>query len=268
MPKPLVMIVKEHGTNCENESKFAFEQAGAKADIVHMNDWIKDPKIIHTYQIAMFPGGFSYGDDTGSAYAWANRIKNNLHDYMLKFAENKDHLILGICNGFQLLVNFGLLPGLDGKYDLTTAALMHNDFPRYQCRWVDLEIKSNSPWLKDINGLMVPIAHGEGRFYAPEETLARIKEKNLVAARYVRGAICEHQSLPANPNGSIDDIAAVSDESGRILGMMPHPELAIKFTQLPHWTYVWSLMRRSGEKMPEEGPGMQVFRNAVEHYAR
>ena len=266
MTKPLVMIIKEHGTNCEHESKFAFEEAGASADIVHMKDWIADPKRIHQYQIAMFPGGFSYGDDTGSAYAWANRIKNNLHDDMLKFAENKDKLILGICNGFQLLVNFGLLPGLDGKYDVTTAALMHNDFPRYQCRWVDLKIKSHSPWLKDMNSLMVPIAHGEGKFYAEESTLNQIKERNLVAARYVRGTICEHQDLPANPNGSIEDIAAVADESGRILGMMPHPERAITFTQLPHWTYTKSIMRSTGKKIPEEGPGMQVFRNAVNYF--
>ncbi len=266
MAKPLVMIVKEHGTNCEHESKFAFEQAGAEADIVHMNDWIKDPEKIHKYQIAMFPGGFSYGDDTGSAYAWANRIKNNLHDDMLKFAENNNNLVLGVCNGFQLLVNFGLLPGLDGKYDVTQAALMHNDKPRYQCRWVDLEIKSHSPWLKGLTGLMVPIAHGEGKFFAEEDTLKAIKEKNLVAARYTKGVIHEYEGLPANPNGSLDDIAAVSDASGRILGMMPHPERAIDFTHLPHWTYIKSLMKRTGEKIPTEGPGMYIFRNAVEHF--
>jgi len=266
MAKPLVMIVKEHGTNCEHDTKFAFEKAGAQADIVHMNDWIAKPGKIHDYQIAVFPGGFSYGDDTGSAYAWANRIRNNMHADMLKFAESKDRLILGICNGFQLLVNLGLLPGLDGKYDETTAALMHNDRPRYDVRWVDLEIKSRSPWLKGMNGLTVPIAHGEGKFYAPEETLARMKEKGLVAARYVKGAICEHEGLPANPNGSIEDIAAATDESGRILGMMPHPERAISFTQLPHWTYLKSLMRRTGEKVPEEGPGIEVFKNAVKYF--
>ncbi len=265
MVKPLVMIVKEHGTNCENGSKFAFEQAGAEADIVHMEDWIRNPKQIHRYQIAMFPGGFSYGDDTGSAYAWANRIKNNLRDDMLRFAEG-DHLILGVCNGFQLLVNFGLLPGLDGKKDETQAALMHNDFPRYDCRWVDLQVDSRSPWLKGLGGLMVPIAHGEGKFYASDKTLEAMKAKGMVAARYVKGAVCEEQCLPANPNGSIDDIAAVADESGRILGMMPHPERAIKFTQLPHWPRLKRLIKDAGEKVPEEGPGIYVFRNAVGYF--
>src|SRR5574342_488094 len=266
MSKPLVMIVKEHGNNCEHESKFAFERAGAKVDIVHMNDWIRNPKRVHIYQIVMFPGGFSYGDDTGSAYAWANRIKNNLRDDMLAFAEKRDTLTLGICNGFQLLVNFGLLPGLNGKYDETRAALMHNDLPRYTCRWVDLAIDSHSPWLDGIGGMMVPVAHGEGKFYATDETLKAMKEKKLIAARYTNGVICDMQHLPANPNGSIDNIAGVTDESGRILGMMPHPERAIDFTQIPHWTYVKSLMRRGKEKLPEEGPGMPVFRNAVDYF--
>jgi len=264
MAKPLVMILKEHGTNCENESKFAFEKAGAKADIVHMNDWICEPKRIHKYNIMMPPGGFSYGDDTGSAYGWSNRIKNNLKDEMLKFAEG-NHLILGLCNGFQLLVNFGLLPGLDGKYDEPKAALMHNDRPRYKCRWVDLEIKSSSPWLKGIDNLMVPIAHGEGKFFADEETLRLIKEKNLVAARYSKGVICEYNGLPANPNGSLDDIAGVTDPSGRILGLMPHLERAIDFTQMDNWTDVKRACKDVGKELPSEGPGAQVLRNGVNY---
>ncbi len=113
---------------------------------------------------------------------------------------------------------------------------------------------------------MVPIAHGEGKFFAEEETLKAIKEKNLVAARYTKGVICEYNNLPANPNGSLDDIAAVSDASGRILGMMPHPERAIHFTQMENWPYLKSLMKRTGEKIPTEGPGMYIFRNAVEHF--
>jgi len=248
MVKPLVMIVKEHGTNCENESKFAFEQAGATADIVHMNDWIDNPKKIRDYQIVMFPGGFSYGDDTGSAYAWTNRIKNNLHDDMLEFARNGKNLILGVCNGFQLLVNFGLLPGFDGKYDEPTAALMHNDFPRYQCRWVDLKVTGSSPWLRGIDEISLPIAHGEGKFYTSEEILDKMKKKSLGIVRYAQGDVCKQLGLPANPNGSIDDIAGLTDESGRILGMMPHPERAI------------------ATQDDKEGPGVQVFRNAVNYF--
>lgn len=258
--EPLVMIVKEHGTNCERESARAFELAGANPVVVHMNNWIKDSGMIHDYKIVMFPGGFSYGDDTGSAYAWANRIKNNVKDDLLKFTEG-DHLVLGVCNGFQLLVNAGLLPG-----EGLGAALMHNDLPRYTCRWVDLEVNDRSPWFKGMKSLAVPVAHGEGKFYAPDETLKAIKERDLVAARYVQGEIHRYQELPANPNGSLDNIAAIMDKSGRVLGMMPHPERAVDFTQLPHWPVAKSWMKRGGDRIPEEGPGLQVFRNAVEYF--
>lgn len=265
-----VLILKEHGTNCEFESKYAFELAGkktcieVKADIIHMNDLIKSPKKIFDYNVLMFPGGFSHGDDTGSGYAWANRIRNNMWDEIGEFVE-QDKLVLGVCNGFQALVNLGLLPGLNGHRN-PQVALLHNEFPRYLCRWVDLKFSNHSPWTKGIDEVMVPIAHGEGKFYAQNGTLLRIQEKNLVAARYVNGEICRYQDLPHNPNGSLEDIAGITDESGRILGMMPHPERAVDFTQLPHWTLLREEYKRAGKDIPQDGPGLQLFVNALNYF--
>lgn len=264
MTKPLALILKEHGTNCEEESQFAFERAGAKADIVHMEDLIRDKKKLSSYQILMFPGGFSYGDDTGSGMAWANRIRNNLWEEVLRFVE-EDHLVLGVCNGFQVMVNLGLLPGLNGDYE-PQVALTHNDSARYNDRWVDLEFLGNSPWVKDIKQMSMPIAHGEGRFYTDVETLRRVWDKGLVAARYMEGQMCDYQSLPANPNGSLDDIASITNGTGRLIGMMPHPERAIDFTHSPNWTFIKEYFRRLGQEPPLEGAGLKIFRNAVEYF--
>lgn len=264
MTKPLALILKEHGTNCEEESQFAFERAGAKADIVHMEDLIRDKKKLSNYQILMFPGGFSYGDDTGSGMAWANRIKNHLWDEVQKFVE-EDHLVLGVCNGFQVMVNLGLLPGLDGVRE-PQVALTHNDSARYSDRWVDLNFQGDSPWVKDIRKMSMPIAHGEGRFYTDSKTLDRIWNKGLIAARYIEGGMCDYQSLPANPNGSIDDIAGIIDETGRLIGMMPHPERAIDLTHFPNWTLIKEQYKRLGAEPPCEGAGLEIFRNAVEYF--
>jgi len=278
-----VLVLKEHGTNCEFESKHAFELAGARlgmviatpdidedpknilsVDIVHMNDLIKNPKKIFDYQILMFPGGFSHGDDTGSGYAWANRIKNNMWDEMRKYFE-EDKLVLGVCNGFQALVNLGL-PNLDGNYT-RSAALLHNEFPRYKDVWVDLQFSGKSPWTDGIDKISLPMAHGEGKFYAEPATLAEIKKRGLVSSRYVRGQICEHEMRSEhNPNGALDDIAGITDPSGRILGMMPHPERAVDFTHRPDWTLLKELYKRTGREMPSEGPGLQLFINALNYF--
>lgn len=267
-----VLILKEHGTNCEFESKYAFELAGektgieTKVEIVHMNDLIFSPELLRYCQILMFPGGFSHGDDTGSGYAWANRFRNHedLWDELRYFVE-KDHLTLGVCNGFQALVNLGLLPNIDGKYT-RSAALIHNSFPRYLCRWVDLQFSGHSPWTLGVDKISLPIAHGEGKFYAEPETLAEIKENDLVAARYIEGEICTSQNLPANPNGALDDIAGITDLSGKILGMMPHPERAVDFTHRPDWTLLKELYKRTGKKIPTDGPGLQLFVNALNYF--
>ena len=262
MVQPKVLVLTGYGINCDEETKFAFEKAGAKADLVHVNDLIESPKKLDDYQIVAFPGGFSYGDDTGSGNALALKIRNHLG--VERFVDNK--LVLGICNGFQVFVNLGLVPALDGKYGERQVALVHNEFPRYNCRWVDLEFSGKSPWVSGIGKISVPVAHGEGKFYAESEVLKDINARGLVAAKYIYGEICEFQNLSYNPNGSLEDIAGITDESGRILGMMPHPERTIDFTQLPNWTLIREQYKRSGKEILRDGPGIKIFKNGVEYF--
>jgi len=256
MKKPKAIILSGYGLNCEEETKYAFELAGARGEIVHINDLIDGIYNLDNYQIMAIPGGFAYGDDTGSGNAYALKLKNHLWEKLVKFAI-KDHLIVGICNGFQILVNLGLLPAFDSSYGNREVALLHNNNGRYTVRWVDLKIQNSTPWFSDIKTISLPIAHGEGKFYANKSTLKKLKQRNMIAATYTKGDIGTMQSLEPNPNGALDDIAAITDESGRILGMMPHPERAVFFHQLPHWTLL--------NKKPH-GPGLQIFKNAVHYF--
>src|SRR3989338_5082256 len=182
MAKPKVIVLAGYGLNCEDETAYAFNLAGAQADIVHINDLINGRKNLKQYQIMAIPGGFSYDDDTGSGKAYANRLKNHLAQDLASFT-NGDRLVIGICNGFQVLTNLGFLPG----------ALTFNSNARYTDRWVDLKITGDGPWLKDIKTLSVPIAHGEGKFYADKRTLNKLKKDKAIgiAAKYFKGEICK-----------------------------------------------------------------------------
>jgi len=263
MKKPHVIIFSGYGLNTEDETKAAFESVGATADIIHLNDIIAKPSVLDKAQILVFGGGFSYGDDTGAGKAYGNRVKQHLGKHIEKFLA-RDTLLLGICNGFQIITSAGILPG----------ALIANEFPRYNARWVDLEVKGESPWLKGIKRLSVPIAHGEGNYYAPQEVIEQLKKDNAVALTYVAGETARHFNMPANPNGSLDNIAGITSHSGRVLGLMPHPERAVRFTQLPHWTWLKEEYVRNpatslgagGKPIPTEGAGLQIFRNAVEYF--
>ncbi len=256
MSKPRVIIFSGYGLNCEAETQAAFERAGASARIVHINDLIAKPALLKDAEIIAFPGGFSYGDDTGSGKAYANRIKEHLSEQLDAFLE-RDTLAIGICNGFQIMTSAGLLPG----------ALIANDSGRFITRWVDLKVENNSPWLMGIESLSLPIAHGEGKYYADASTLAALKVDRAVALTYERGPICEHFDLPGNPNGALEDIAGVTARDGRVFGLMPHPERAVRFTQLPHWTYEKEKYIREGLPTPDEGPGIRIFQNAVRYFA-
>lgn len=266
MIKPRTLIMSGYGLNCEEETKYAFELAGGMADIVHINDLIDGTKKMDAYQILAFPGGFSYGDDTGSGNAFANKVRNHFWSKIKAFIK-KDKLVIGICNGFQILVNLGILPALDNKYGNREVALIHNDSARYTVRWVDLKIENKSPWLCGIDTISLPIAHGEGKLFCDEKILSLLKKKNLIAMKYATGEICNYQSLKANPNGSLENIAALTDESGRIFGLMPHPERAIFFTQLPHWPYLKEKYQREGKKLPKSGPGLQIFQNSINYFS-
>ena len=260
MSKPKIIILSGYGLNCEDETAHAFALAGGKTDIVHINDLAADKKKLARYQILAIPGGFSYGDDTGSGKAYANKLKNHLSEQLRAFAD-KNTLTIGICNGFQILTHTGLLPG----------ALTFNDSPRYLTRWVDLQIRTAaaeavSPWLTGITKLSLPIAHGEGKYYADRQKLAALNKNNAIAYRYARGEIARLHGLPVNPNGSLLDIAGITGYNGRVFGTMPHPERAVYFTQLPHWTFLKEKLRRDGQPIPLHGDGLQIFKNAINYF--
>lgn len=264
--KPKVLVFSGYGINCEEETKYAFALSGGDADIVHINDVIAQKSMLSRYQILAFPGGFAYGDDTGAGNAYAQKLRNHLWKELQQFIK-RDTLILGICNGFQILVNLGLLPALTMKYGERSLGLMPNKIPRYTVRFVDLKVENKkSPWLLHMEKLSIPVSNGEGKLYATSEVLRHIKKENLVAFRYVRGEMCEYLGLPASPNGSIDDIAGIVDPTGRILGVMPHPERAMFFTQLPNWQLTKEQLLRQNRTMPKHAPGLQIFKNAITYY--
>jgi phosphoribosylformylglycinamidine synthase subunit PurQ / glutaminase len=266
MAQARAIVLSGYGLNCEEETKFAFELAGGRADIVHINDLVAAPELLEKYQIMALPGGFSYGDDTGSGNAYANRLRHHLQEPLARFVE-RDHLVIGICNGFQIIANLGLVPAINHDYGRRSVALTNNDSARYLDRWVDLEAQNESPWLAGVTRVSLPIAHGEGKLFADEAVLAELGAKKQVALRYVAGEVCAYQDLPANPNGSLEDIAGITDESGRVLGLMPHPERAVFFHHQPHWPLRAEQLKRQGRRVPEAGSGRVLFANAMRYFA-
>jgi len=268
MTKPATLVLTGYGINCEEETAFAFNTAGSSSKIIHINDLIENKNILNEFQILVFPGGFSYGDDTGSGKALANRMKNNLFEEIKRFIE-RDTLTLGICNGFQVLVNLGLLPLLDGFDGTAQTALEYNKSFRYQCRWVDVMVEKDSPsiFTKNIERMHIPVAHGEGNFYAPEGTIDKIESMNLVSMRYIKSDGTRAQSeFPYNPNGSMNDIASICSPDGRIMGMMPHPERGMFFTQRDDWTLLKEKYIREGKDIPVYSDGLAFFINAVNYF--
>ncbi len=268
MAQPKTILVTGYGINCEEETRFAFEKAGAIADIVHINDIIEKTSLLENYQIFVFPGGFSYGDDTGSGKALSNRIRNNLRDEIDSFLE-RDTLMLGICNGFQVMVNIGVVPALEKTTGNVEVSLEHNTSFRYQCRWVDLQIEkeSNCVFTRGLETLHVPVAHGEGNFFAAPEVLEHIEDSKLVTMRYSKSdGTKANGEFPFNPNGSLNDIASICDRTGRVMGMMPHPERGMFFTQRDDWSLLREEYRRNGKDVPVESDGIRIFKNAVEYF--
>lgn len=259
-----VLVLTGFGINCDYETAFAFSRAGAKAERVHLNDLINNPSFLTDYHVFSIPGGFSFGDDIASGKILANRLRYRLGDHLMNFV-NKGKLIIGICNGFQVLVKMGLLPLLDGHMRQDTT-LVWNDSGRFEDRWVRVKVNSDSPcvWLRGIEFMDLPVRHGEGKFLTRDDNvLHELQRRGMVALRYVRkDGSPARGNYPENPNGSVDDIAGICDPSGRIFGLMPHPEGHMLRTQHPTWT-------RVGLHNPdEEGIGLQVFRNAVNYCAR
>lgn len=245
--KTKIIILSGYGLNCEEETKFAFESLGGIADIVHINDLILRPKILIEYDVLVFPGGFSYGDDTGSGKAYANKFKNHLSKELEEFL-SRNTLAIGICNGFQIMANLGILPG----------ALTYNKNGQYMDRWVDLKVVGRSPWLKGIKKISLPIAHGEGHYIISQKEYKKMEENKEIAFKYEKGKICEFQNLEKNPNGSDYDIAGVLAYDGRVLGMMPHPERGMFAHQSP----LWQISKNEKRK----GAGLAIFKNAVDYF--
>lgn len=266
MKKPKALVLSGYGLNSEEETRYALELSGAEAKIVHINDLIDATQNLRDFQILAFPGGFSYGDDTGAGKAFANKVKNNLFEEVKKFI-SKDKLVIGVCNGFQIIIALGLVPSLDKKYGEPQAALLFNKKARYTNRWVDLKVEGKkTPWLKGIDVFPAPVAHGEGRFFADLNTLKRLNENGQVVLRYTKGAICDYQNLKPDPNGSMEMIAGITDETGRVFGLMPHPERGMFFTHLPNWPLLMEDFKRKGLKTPYLAPGIQIYQNGVGYF--
>ena len=252
-----VLVLSGYGINCENETLHAFEVLGFNGKIIHINDLIQNPKQLNNYQVFAIPGGFSYGDDTGSGNAMAKKIMTNLYDQLLDFS-SKDKLTIGICNGCQILINLGLVPSIN-KND-PEVAMIENKSGNYECRWVDLRVSNtNSPWLKDISTLSLPVAHQEGQFMIPKNILKSIKAKNLIGLQYIDyDNKLAKGKFPFNPNGSKDDIAALTNQNGNVLAIMPHPERAFYHYHVPDW------QNNSSKKF---GDGHKIFMNAKKFFA-
>jgi len=242
--------------------------AGGESKIMHVNDIIANPKVLTDFQIMAFPGGFSYGDDTGSGNAMANKITNNMKEHLLKFISG-DKLVAGICNGFQILVNLGLLPATKKNYGTRGAALMANKSARYQCRWIHLKrVSDKCVWTKGINMIHLPVAHGEGNFYVEPEILKAMKKNDQIVFQYIKeDGSPANGEFPFSPNGALEDIAGVCDPTGKILGMMPHPERFNSFTNEDGWELKKEKFIREGKPLPKEGEGLIVFTNAIKYFS-
>ena len=261
MKKPRVLVLRTAGTNCDQETAFAFSTAGAETELVHINELTSRRRSINDYHILALPGGFTYGDDIASGKILANELKFKLADALQKFIED-GKLIIGICNGFQILVKAGLLPNLSGDFQTIDATLTLNDSNKCEDRWVYLKKSQKEArciWTKGIDKIIhLPVAHGEGKFIPKDaSTLKTLKQNCLIALEYVddKG---ESRGYPHNPNGSIDNIAGICDKTGRIFGLMPHPERHISFYQGPYWTRT---ARKGVDK--GEGDGFIIFKNGV-----
>jgi phosphoribosylformylglycinamidine synthase subunit PurQ / glutaminase len=254
---PKVLVLTGFGINCDIETQHAFKLAGAIAERVHINDLINGKERLSDYHILSFPGGFSFGDDIASGKVLANMIKYNIGEQIQEFIDS-GKLILGICNGFQAMVKMGLLPGFDDDYTTQEVTLTYNDSGRFEDRWVHLKANkiSKCMFTKGIENIYLPVRHGEGKFVAKNpQVLEKLKRGNHIVFQYVDRE-GKSAGYPHNPNGSVNNIAAICDKTGRVFGMMPHPEAFQHRTNHPGWTR---------EELPEEGAGIAIFRNAVEY---
>ena len=271
MASPRVCVLRAPGTNCDVETAFAFDSCGGRSDRVHLYRLIERPELLDDYQILCIPGGFSYGDDIGAGVVFSSQLRGHLGDVVGRFLAS-DKLVLGICNGFQTLLKAGVLPygaagwGTTERRD-ADATLTWNHNGKYTARWVHLTVGgSNNAFLRGIDEIDLPIAHAEGRLVTRNANIVETwRNQHQIAIRYAPWPTgSDGHSHPvndrwdANPNGAVADIAGLSDSSGRVLGLMPHPERFLFATQHPHWT------RR---KQENSGAGMKLFQNGIDYFS-
>jgi len=267
------LVFTGYGLNCDYETDFSLKAAGAQSHRVHINEVIDRVRhdseaALADYHILVLGGGFSWADDHGAGVLMASKLRNHMGREIERFIR-EGKLILGICNGFQVLVNLGLLPAFDHRYHERRAALTFNDSGNFIDQWVHLKVNPRSPCIftRGFSTLELPVRHGEGKFYARSEDIQRLFQNNQVVLQYADESGNEANGRrPQNPNGSLRDIAGICDPSGRIFGLMPHPEAFNHFSNHPHWTRKREASVRRGEReIPHEGEGIRIFRNAVEY---
>ena len=252
-----IAILTGYGINSDIELANSFNLAGGQAERVHLHDAIDGRTRLEDFDVLAIPGGFSFGDHIASGRVFANRLRHKLGDTLLRLREKKTP-ILGICNGFQVLVKLGLLPGTEPASFTQTCTLTYNDSGRFENRWCHLKAESNttSLWLKGITQLYLPVRHGEGKFIPGSEALLKELEANgQTCLRYCNEDGSEPAGFPANPNGSTGHIAGLCSRDGLVFGLMPHPEAHVLPTQHPHW-------QREGQK--SEGDGLRIFKNVIQ----
>jgi phosphoribosylformylglycinamidine synthase len=256
MAEVKAIVLRAAGINCDMETEHALELAGAQAQRTHINRIIEDKTLLDKYQIIVFPGGFSYGDDVAAGKILANQIRHHLYEPIQKFIDD-GKLVLGICNGFQVLVKMGILPGNNSTNNQQEVTITNNDSGKFEDRWVYLAPQTDKCiFIEPGRQIYLPVAHAEGKIVTKDNTaLGQLKSAGHVAFKYVAENGNEG-AYPINPNGSMDSIAGLTDTTGRILGLMPHPERFVRPTHHPHWS-------RLKEKPASDG--ITIFNNAVKY---
>jgi phosphoribosylformylglycinamidine synthase subunit PurQ / glutaminase len=265
-------VLTGYGLNCDYETDYSLRLAGAESHRVHINELIagtcsgKSPSL-DDYHILAFGGGFSWGDDHGAGVLLASKMRHNIGDRIEKFvADGK--LVIGICNGFQSLVNLGLLPAFGNRYHERRVALINNDSGNFIDTWVNLKVNAASPcvFTRGLDRIDLPVRHGEGKFYATAAEIRALAEGGQIVAQYAdEEGNRAGGRWPQNPNGSLEDIAAICDPTGRVFGLMPHPEAHHHPTNHPSWSRSKEALGRRGKPLPAEGQGLRIFKNAVEY---
>lgn len=239
------VVLRAPGSNCDRETETALQRAGASTQRLHVNALVADPSLLDGVGVLVIPGGFTYGDDIAAGRVLAVELAESLGDALRAYVA-RGGVVIGICNGFQVLVKLGLLPGADFQQ---TVSLIDNDSGRFECRWVELEVHGERcPLLQAGARFPLPVAHREGKFVAPPEVLEQLEANGQLVLRYTRS------DYPNNPNGSHADVAGICDPTGRIFGLMPHPERYIRRQQHPRWT--------RGEGV-DPGSGLDIFARAL-----